>query len=232
MSPIYLMGKLLGRFYFNTFGRLEVTGLDGVPPFGPMLLVANHLSFNDPPVLIAAINRRLNFIGKRELFRIPLTRWVLREFGVIPFERSGHAVDIVRLSLNLMAQDRALVLFPEGTRSPDHSLIQGLPGAAYIALKSQATILPVAITGTEKFSGSRVFFPRCRMRVNIGLPFSLPVIEGRPSRDVLKSLADMIMYRIAALLPEEYRGIYATAEAGREKDLASAVSSSGETTIR
>lgn len=224
MSPIYSMGKQLGRFCYNIFGRLEVTGLDGVPPFGPLLLAANHVSFNDPPVLVAAINRRLNFIGKQELFGNPVARFVLKEFGVFPFDRSGHAVDMVRLSLDILAQDRALVLFPEGRRSPDHSLIRGLPGAAYIALKSQAIILPVAITGTEQFSGLRVFFPMSRMRVNIGQPFSLPVIEGRPSRDVLRSMADMIMYRIAALLPEEYRGIYATPQAEHQEELAPAVS--------
>ena len=232
MSFIYPIGQQLGRFCFKTLGRLEVTGLDGVPPFGPMLLVSNHVSLNDPPVLLAAINRRLNFIAKRELFGNPVTRFILREFGVFPFDRSGHAVDMVRLSLDLLAQDRALVLFPEGTRSSDHSLQRGLPGAAYIALKAQTTILPVAITGTEKFSGLRIFFPMCRMQVNIGQPFTLPVIEGRPSRDVLKSLADMIMYRIATLLPEEYRGVYATQQAGRQKDLAPAGSTSGETTIR
>ena len=232
MSLIYPIGRQLGRFCFNTLGRLEITGLNGVPPFGPMLLAANHVSFNDPPVLVAAINRRLNFIGKQELFSNPLNRFILREFGVYPFDRSGHAVDMVRLSLDLLAQDRALVLFPEGSRSPNHSLIQGLPGAAYIALKSQAAILPVAITGTEKFSSLRIFFPMCRMRVNIGQPFTLPIIEGQPSRDVLRSLADMIMYRIAALLPEEYRGIYATPETKHQEELASAVSSSGETTIK
>jgi 1-acyl-sn-glycerol-3-phosphate acyltransferase len=203
------MGKALGRFCFGVLGRLDVNGRESVPPFGPVIVIANHLSNNDPPVLISTINRRLNFIAKQELFNNPINRFVLKEIGVHPFDRSGRAVDIIKLSLRLLAQDKPVVLFPEGTRSPDHSMQKGLPGAAYIAMKSQAIILPVGIVGTEKFSSRRMMFPFARIGVNIGQPFTLPSIEGRPSHDVLQSMADMMMSRIAMLLPEKYRGVYA-----------------------
>ena len=214
MSVIYPIGKYLGRFCIGTFGRLEVKGHDSVPPFGPLLLVCNHISYIDPPLLVATIGRRLNFIAKQELFANPLYSFIFKQFGVYPLNRSGPAVDAVRLSLDLLSQDQALVVFPEGRRSSDHSLQQGLPGAAYIAMKSQAILLPVGITGTEKIPLWRLPFPFVRLSVNIGQPFSLPVIEGTPSREVMKSLSDMIMGRIAALLPEKYRGIYGTAVAG------------------
>ena len=213
MSVIYPLGKYLGRFCFGAFGRLEVKGHESMPPFGPLLLVCNHISYIDPPLLVVTIGRRLNFIAKKELFANPLSRIALKQFGVYPFDRSGPAVDTVRLSLDLLSQDQALVVFPEGRRSSDHSLQQGLPGAAYIALKSQAILLPVGITGAEKVPLWRIPFPFVRLSVNIGQPFSLPVIEGTPSREVMKSLSDMIMGRIAALLPEQYRGIYGTASA-------------------
>jgi len=206
---MYPMGKALGRFCFGVLGRLDVNGRESVPPFGPVIVIANHLSNNDPPVLISTINRRLNFIAKQELFNNPINRFVLKEIGVHPFDRSGRAVDIIKLSLRLLAQDKPVVLFPEGTRSPDHSMQKGLPGAAYIAMKSQAIILPVGIVGTEKFSSRRMMFPFARIGVNIGQPFTLPSIEGRPSHDVLQSMADMMMSRIAMLLPEKYRGVYA-----------------------
>ena len=209
MRLMYPMGKALGRFCFGVLGRLDVNGRESVPPFGPVIVIANHLSNNDPPVLISTINRRLNFIAKQELFNNPINRFVLKEIGVHPFDRSGRAVDIIKLSLRLLAQDKPVVLFPEGTRSPDHSMQKGLPGAAYIAMKSQAIILPVGIVGTEKFSSRRMMFPFARIGVNIGQPFTLPSIEGRPSHDVLQSMADMMMSRIAMLLPEKYRGVYA-----------------------
>ena len=213
MSFIYPMGKYLGRFFLGTFGRLEVKGHASVPPFGPLLLVCNHISYIDPPLLVVTIGRRLNFMGKRELFANPLSRFILKQFGVYPLDRSGPAVDTVRLSLDLLSRDQALVVFPEGRRSSDHSLHEALPGAAYIAMKSQAILLPVGITGTEKVPLWRILFPFVRLSVNIGQPFSLPVMEGTPSREVMKSLSDMIMGRIAALLPERYQGIYGTAVA-------------------
>ena len=209
MRLMYPMGKALGRFCFGVLGRLDVTGQESVPPFGPVILIANHLSNNDPPVLISSINRRLNFIAKQELFGNPISKFVLREFGVHPFDRSGQSVHIIKMALRLLAQDKPVVLFPEGTRSPDHALQKGLPGAAYIAMKSQSTILPVGIVGTEKFSSRRMMFPFARIGVNIGQPFTLPSIEGRPSHEVLQSMADMMMSRIAILLPEKYRGVYA-----------------------
>ena len=209
MTFIYSAGRQLGRFCFGSFGRLEVTGGESVPPYAPLIVIANHVSFNDPPVLVAAMDRKLSFIGKRELFRNPVSSFLMREFQVHPLDRSGSAVEAVKLALELLSQDKALVIFPEGRRSPNHALIEGQPGAAYLALKSQATILPVGITGGEKFPSWRMPFPLCRIRVNVGQPFSLPVVEGNPDRQVLKGLTDMMMQRIAALLPEEYRGVYA-----------------------
>jgi 1-acyl-sn-glycerol-3-phosphate acyltransferase len=224
VSLIYSFGKNLGRFCFGVLGRLDVTGRESVPPFGPLIVIANHLSNNDPPVLISTINRRLNFIAKQELFNNPINRFVLKEIGVHPFDRSGRAVDIIKLSLRLLAQDKPVVMFPEGTRSLDHSMQKGLPGAAYIAMKSQAIILPVGIVGTEKFSSRRMMFPFARIGVNIGQPFTLPSIEGRPSHDVLQSMADMMMSRIAMLLPEKYRGVYALPKPVASQDGASGTS--------
>jgi 1-acyl-sn-glycerol-3-phosphate acyltransferase len=216
MRLMYPTGKTLGKFCFGVLGRLDVTGRESVPPFGPVILIANHLSNNDPPVLISSIDRRLNFIAKQELFGNPVSKFLLREFGVHPFDRSGRSVDIIKQALRLLAQDRTVVLFPEGTRSPNHAMQKGLPGAAYIAMKSQATILPVGIVGTEKFSSRRMMFPFSRIGVNIGQPFTLPSIEGRPGHEVLQSMADMMMSRIATLLPEKYRGVYALPASGQQ----------------
>ena len=227
MIPMYRMSRQLGRLCFSVFGRMEVTGQELVPPFGPLLLVANHLSLNDPPMLVSTIGRRLNFIGKQELFANPVSRFTMKGFGVFPLDRSGHAIDMVRLVLRLLAEDRAMVLFPEGHRSPDHSMKRGLPGATYIAMKSQAILLPVGIAGTEKFPGWRLPFPLCRIRVNIGQPFTLPLLEGGLTHDVLNSMSDMIMYRIAALLPEEYRGVYAMPAPSEPEGVVPAASRSG-----
>ena len=217
-SVIYRAGHRLGRFCFGNFGRLDVIGRESVPPYGPLIVVANHLSYTDPPLLVASLPRPLHFIAKQELFRHAISRYFLRHFNVSSFERSSHGLDAMRLMLRLLAQDRAVVIFPEGHRSPDHTMKEAMLGVAYLAHKSQAPILPVGVTGTEKIPGWRLPFPLCRMRANIGQPFTLPVIEGKPSRQVLGSMRDMVMGRIAAMLPEEYRGVYAlTAHVPRTK---------------
>ena len=208
MTILYRLGQGFARFCFANLGRMEVTGREGVPPFGPLLVASNHLSFTDPPLLVASIPRPLYFLGKQELFANPITRFAMRGFHVSPFDRSGARVDILRIALRLLAEDKAVVVFPEGHRSPDHTMKEGMLGVAYLALKSQTPILPVGVTGTERFSGWRMPVPLCRMSANIGQPFTLPLLEGRPSREVIRSMLDMIMNRIASLLPEGYRGYY------------------------
>ena len=216
---MYRAGHWLGLFCLSNFGRLEVLGRESVPPYGPLIVVANHVSYNDPPMLLASIPRALHFIAKQELFNFTLTNYFLKQFNVYPFNRTGHGVDAMRLMLRLLAEDRAVVIFPEGHRSPDHAMRKAMLGVAYLAHRSQAPILPVGITGTETFPVWRLPIPLRHMRANIGQPFTLPMIEGNPSRQVLESLRDMVMGRVAAMLPEEYRGVYATAQGPRE-DLA------------
>ena len=215
MNLLYRLGRGTARICFSNLGRMEVAGKESVPPYGPLIVVSNHLSFIDPPLLAASMARPLYFIAKKELFRDPISSYALKKFHVSPFDRSGFRADAVRILLRQLEQDKAVVVFPEGHRSPDHTMQEGFLGVVYLALKSQAPILPVGITGTEKIPGWRMPIPLCRLRANIGQPFTLPVIEGRPSRDVMRSMLDMVMNRIAPLLPEGYRGHYASSTAPR-----------------
>ena len=205
---LYRLGRPLARFCFGTFGRLEVVGEENVPPHGPVILVCNHMAYTDPPLLVAAIPRPLHFMGKRELFGNPLGRFIMRGFHVFPYNRGGASAETLRTLLGLLDQDRAVVVFPEGTRSKSHTLQEGQLGVVYLAMKSQATILPVGVTGTQNMRAWHMPAPMCRLKANIGPPFTLPVMEGRPSRPVMQSMLRMIMERVAMQLPPEYRGVY------------------------
>jgi len=216
MTLLYQSGRSLARFCFKVLGRMEVTGQECVPPHGPLIVVANHVSYNDPPALVASLPRSLESLGKKELFTNPINRRIMRGFRVHPLDRSANGVDAMRTAIDLLSQDRAVVIFPEGHISPNHSMQEARPGAAFLAMKTQAPILPVGIYGTEMFSPWRMFFPLSRFHVNIGQPFTPPVIEGRLTRDVVNSVLGMIMGRVAALLPEEYQGIYASKRTIRE----------------
>ncbi len=207
MDIRYAVVRMTGKVCFNVLGRFDVRGLEGVPPRGRLLVVANHLSNADPPVLVVSIPRRLWFVAKRSLFRGRIASWFLSIFGH-PMDRSGQDAGALRWMLKMLEDEQTVGIFPEGTRSNGPMKKAG-HGVAYVALKSQATILPVGITGTENIPAIwRLLIPLRRFTVNIGQPFSLPPIDGNVETPVLESLTDMIMERVAALLPKEYRGVY------------------------
>ena len=207
-TVLYSLGRPLARFCFGTFGRMEITGGENVPPRGPVILACNHLAFTDPPLLVAAIPRPLHFLGKKELFTNPLGRFLMHGFHVLPYDRTVASTETMRTLLRLLDQDRVVALFPEGTRSKSHTLQEAQLGIVYLALKSQAPILPVGVTGTEKTRGWRMPMPLCRLTASIGPPFTLPMIEGRTPRPVMQGMLRMIMERVAMQLPPEFRGVY------------------------
>ena len=215
MAVYYKIGTALTKLCFTAFARWDVEGRNAVPPKGPLIVVSNHLSNADPPTLAASIPRMLHFLAKDGLFANAVASSILTGIGVHPVKREGLDMDALRWNLELLKRDQPIVLFPEGTRSSHGQMNRGKAGVAYIATKSQAPILPVGITGSENIPGFwRIAFPVCQIKVRIGEPFSLPVIEGKLSRPILENLTDFIMYRVAALLPPSYRGYYAMQGAG------------------
>lgn len=217
MAVVYYGSKGLANLCFRVFGRWEVRGVEGVPPRGRLLVVANHLSNADPPALIAALPRRLRLLAKAGLFSNPLSAAYFHALAAYPAERSGKDFGALRWMLRCLEQEEAVAIFPEGTRGADGMRKVGR-GVAYLAMKTGTTILPVGITGTENVRSLwRLPFPFCRLSVNIGQPFSLPPIDGNLSNLVLDSLADMIMIRIAGLLPPKYRGVYGSEAIGARK---------------
>jgi 1-acyl-sn-glycerol-3-phosphate acyltransferase len=216
MEILYPICDFLQRRAVSALSDWGVTGVENVPPWGPLIIVSNHLSQSDPSFIGAAIPRRPRFLAKKELFANPIAGPLIRSYGGFPLNRQGGDLAAYRWAMKLLERDGTLVLFPEGTRSPT-GLRRARDGATRIALASQAPLLPVGITGTENFgTWARVFFPNARIRVNIGRPFTLPHVEGKPSREVLGSLTDMLMQRIAILLPPEYRGEYGATLAGSQ----------------
>lgn len=207
---VYPVCNLFQRTTLRLFARWEVVGRENVPPMGPLIVVANHQSNFDPSLLGASLPRRPWFLAKETMFLNPVVNWFLRSYGAFPLNREGADVRAYRWALSKLEQGEVLVIFPEGTRSPG-GLKKAMPGVVRLALRSQAPLLPVGITGTERLgSYMRVLNPTGRIRVNIGTAFSIPSVEGRLSAQVLESMADTIMHRLALLLPESYHGVYRT----------------------
>ena len=209
VDGLYRLGRLLSRIFIPTFGSIRVEGREHVPRHGPLLVAANHQSNADPPVIVYAIPRPVFFMAKRELFAGPVISGLLRALHVYPVDRDGRDMDALRWSLQTLESGRALLLFPEGTRSPG-GLREGTDGLAYLALRSGVPILPVAITGTERIRGMlRIAFHFQRLRVVIGKPFTPAAPEKGAGRESMREVTQRVMEEIAALLPPGYRGVYA-----------------------
>ena len=196
-----------------TFGQWQVRAVGRIPPTGPLIVASNHLNLADPPLLCASIPRRIVFMTKEELVYSRRGGHFIRAFGAVPVRREGLDRKALRQAQALLDRGMALGMFPEGTRSPSAQMQRAYPGTALLALRSGAPILPVGITGTENIKGmGRVLArPRIRITVTMGEPFHLPPLQGRASAARLAELTDLIMARIARLLPSSYRGVYGEA---------------------
>ena len=204
---VYRSVRVTMRTLLRLFSTWRVEGLENIPPYGPLLVVANHVSNIDPPLLAASLPRRLHFHAKRSIFT-PWTGWFFRTWGAFPVDRDGRDLGAYRWARRLLDRDKVLAMFPETTRSLK-GMQKAIPGVAMLALQTQAPILPVGIEGTAHLGPYwRVATPTGRITLRVGQPFSLPSIEGRVGRAQLQSLADMVMYRVAALVPEDLQGVY------------------------
>ena len=209
MTMLYGVCNTLMRGSLRIFGDWKVEGLENVPPMGPLIIVSNHQSNMDPPILAASIPRHITFMAKRGLFRNPIASRFFTTYGAFPLNESGKDLAAIRRGVKVLEQDGALGIFPEGTRSPG-AMRKAIPGIALIALRSRAPILPVGIVGTEVIGPPwQVAVPRGRFTIRIGQPFTPPHVEGPIAREQLESITTIIMERVAALLPESYRGEYA-----------------------
>jgi 1-acyl-sn-glycerol-3-phosphate acyltransferase len=195
------------------YTRIRVAGRENVPPTGPVIIASNHLSDVDPGILCTRIHRRIVYMVKIELFRVPVLAQFLRAFGAFPVKRQEADLSALRRSSETLQAGMALCIFPEGTRAgPAEQLREAWPGAGLVALRYEAAILPVAITGTGSLAMPRMFLhlgKRQEVTLTIGEPFYLPKL-GRINAEAAKEGSRLIMERIAALLPEDHRGVYAT----------------------
>ena len=191
--------------------RYRVYGLERVPENGPLLIVANHLSWYDPILLGVVLRRRIWFFTKSEIFRWPLIGKACEATGQIPVRRGESDRAALEKGLAYLQEGRALCIFPEGTVARKGKMIPAMPGVAMLAIRSGATVLPVAHSGTRKVLRSpRYWLPR--VTIKIGDPYVPVVPAGMPRKAGLQQVTDDLMLRIARMLPPETRGVYADLE--------------------
>lgn len=187
--------------------RYRVSGRERIPREGPVLIVANHLVWYDPALLAVIFPRRLWFMAKIEVFRMPLVALGCRLTGQIPVHRGESDRSALEMALAYLRQERAVLIFPEGTVARQERLLAAHTGVAMLALRSGVPILPVAHTGTRRiFVGRRAWLPQVEVR--IGEPYVPQVPPGIARKVALKLVTEDLMQRIATMLPPEERGSY------------------------
>jgi 1-acyl-sn-glycerol-3-phosphate acyltransferase len=206
--PFIILDKI-GRFLIRTLFDLDVTGLENLPSTGPVILLINHVNFTDVGMLMVLLPRRPVGLAKEELVRNPLLGPIVRAFGVIPVRRGEVDRDALRQSSELLAAgQRVLMIAPEGHRSGHGRLQEAHDGVSFVAIRSGATVVPVATQGNERFWHNVFTLRKTRAHIVIGRGFRFHVSGGRPGRVTLHAMTIEAMYQLAALLPTEYRGVY------------------------
>jgi 1-acyl-sn-glycerol-3-phosphate acyltransferase len=198
--------------------RPRVTGLQHVPPVGPVILAANHVSFADEFFTPLAAERRVAYFAKAEYFNTPGLRGramaaFFRGCGHVPVERTDtrSAAGVIEIGVDVLAEGRALGIFPEGTRSPDGRLYKFRTGVARLALRSGAPVVPVGLVGTRDVQppGSKLW-RRAPIEVNFGAPLDFRSLAAQErSARVLREVTDRVRREIQALSGQEYVDSYA-----------------------
>lgn len=197
----------LARLVVLVTMRATVTGLENFPRKGPALVVINHLGDADVVLLGASIPTVIDGMGKIELYEHWFVGPLFRAYGVIWVHRGRPDRKAIRAALDGLAEGRIIALAPEGRQTVEGGLEEGTEGASFLAMKSGAMIVPVAMTGTENQNiYERKWWRRASVTLSVGKPFFIreQVDRQRMMRDGTRQ----IMEALAGLLPESYRGMY------------------------
>lgn len=174
------------RGIFAVAYRLEATGEENIPKEGGVLLCSNHISVLDPITVGIRIKRKIKFMAKAELFKVPVLGPVITRLGAFPVKRGGVSKESIKTSLTILRNGEMMGIFPEGTRHSDSGAAK--KGAATFALRSGAAVVPVAIVGDYKLFR--------KMRVIYGAPLDLTELKEMESGEAVEAVTDNIMSRI------------------------------------
>ena len=207
MNFSYRCGWIFFRAVFATYFRWRVFGAENVPKQGGLILAANHASYIDPPLVGAGLDRGINYMARQSLFRFPIIGPLLHSWSAVPVDREGGGAKGLKIILDRLLGGAGIILFPEGTRSPDGKLQAAQPGIGLIVAKSDAPVVPVRVFGTYEAWGRnrKVPLPK-RIALRYGEPMQFEKLRAEAkdcSRERLKQIyqqiADELMAAIASL---------------------------------
>lgn len=187
---LYRFCRFIVRTLFILLYRLEAQGISNIPLEGPVILCSNHKSLQDPITLGAWVPRKVHYMAKAELFRIPLFGPLIKAVGAFPVKRGGVSKEAIRTAINLLQEGKVMGIFPEGTRN--ESLGMGKRGAVSMAIRARAFVVPVALVGNY-----RIFR---KMKAIYGAPIDMAPYAEAGTAESMEAATDLIMSRIREML--------------------------------
>lgn len=205
-------GKIVAgvaRLGLEAMCRIDKSQLHKIPARGPLIAYSNHTGSVEVPILFTEmLPRPVTGLAKIESWDGWFLRWLFNIWEVIPIRRGELDMTAMHQSFDALQKGYILGIAPEGTRNRTGTLIRAHPGIVTLALHSRAPLLPIANWGGEDFMSNLRQLRRTDFRMAVGRPFELDTHGEHPRADVRQRIADEMMYQVAALLPEKYRGVY------------------------
>ncbi|MFZ5808829.1 MAG: (d)CMP kinase [Chloroflexota bacterium] len=200
------------RGIFHLLSPIRIYGKENIPKHGPYLVAINHVSIFEAPFIVAFWPVELEAMGAVEIWHRKGQDILARLYGGIQVHRGEYDRRVMDKVLAVLRSGRPLLIAPEGTRSHKPGMQRAFPGVAYLMDKAGVPVVPVGIVGTtEDYFHRAIHFQRPVLEMHIGKPIILPPVSGtgEQRRQARQRNADLVMLQIAALLPQEYRGVYA-----------------------
>jgi 1-acyl-sn-glycerol-3-phosphate acyltransferase len=217
MNPMYSFVNFIVGVYIRITCRIDNPDMDKFPMQGPLIVVSNHTGQIEVPALFALLQpRKITGWAKIETWDNWFLNWVFNLWGVIPVRRGEADTSALRKALEALDNKFIFGIAPEGTRNKTGKLLRAYPGAVLLAVRSGVPILPIAHWGGENYLRNLKRFKRTDFHLRVGEPFRLKVDGVKMTRETRQQIADEMMYRVAELLPQEYRGAYESAAFGEK----------------
>jgi 1-acyl-sn-glycerol-3-phosphate acyltransferase len=192
--------------------KTDLDDLQQIPSQGPLILITNHVNMLEGPIVYTQLQRilprYLTGFAKVEFWDNPITGFLFDTWDAIPLNRGEADLKAIKEAVARIKAGAIFAMAPEGTRSREAQLLRAHSGIAMLGYMSESPILPMASYGHEKYVSDLKRFHRSTYHLNLGKPFKLDTGGKRVKGDMRQEMADEIMYQLAALLPEQYRGVY------------------------
>ena len=179
---LYRIERALVRFAYCFIFRIKAIGTENIPKNGGLIFCGNHRSNHDAPLVFIAQNRQLCFMAKDSIFKFKPFGWILKKLGAFPVKRGAGDIGAVKKAIEIVETNHALVMFPEGTRNrTDAPVLEFKNGAALVAKKGNALLVPFAISGNYRWFS--------KMTVQFGKPVDIKEYGEKP--DMKQAMEDL-----------------------------------------